>query len=146
MDLDYIVFTSLPNEDILERVAALHKDIFSEQPPLMEEMQTKPHLMIVVAIKETKIVGYKIGYELDHRTFYSWLGGVDEEYRNLGIASALMVKQHEYLKHVGYSVVQTKTKNIWRSMLLLNIKRGFDVVETYYNAKGIHKIILEKKL
>ncbi|WNS77324.1 hypothetical protein RRV45_10165 [Bacillus sp. DTU_2020_1000418_1_SI_GHA_SEK_038] len=43
-------------------------------------------------------------------------------------------------------VVQTKTMNKWRNMLVLNIKNGFDVIDTYTDEKGIHKIILEKNL
>lgn len=146
MNLDYFIFTSIPSEDILASMTELHNNIFSAAPSLIEEMKTKPHIVSVVAMEESKVVGYKIGYELDNKKFYSWLGGVDNDYRNLGIASTLMRKQHAYLKKAGYWTVQTKTKNAWRSMLLLNIKHGFDVTETYYNAEGIHKIILEKNL
>lgn len=71
---------------------------------------------------------------------------MDANYRKRGIASELMKKQHQYLKESGYSVVQTKTMNKWRSMLVLNIKNGFDVIDTYIDEKGLHKIILEKKL
>lgn len=93
-----------------------------------------------------KVIGYKIGYEIDRETFYSWLGGVDTHYRENGIAAALMDKQHAYLREKGYKVVRTKTMNKWCDMLILNIKFGFDVIETYTDEKGLHKIILEKKL
>lgn len=36
--------------------------------------------------------------------------------------------------------------NRWRNMLLLNIKNGFDIDETYTDDNGLHKIILEKRL
>lgn len=42
--------------------------------------------------------------------------------------------------------VQTKTKNKWRDMLILNIKNGFDIIGTYTDDSGEPKIILEKKL
>ena len=58
----------------------------------------------------------------------------------------LMEMQHQYLKENGYGVVQTKTMNKWCNMLVLNIKNGFDVIDTYTNDKGLHKIVLEKKL
>lgn len=54
------------------------------------------------------MIGYKIGYEVHKYTFYSWLGGVDPNYRGYGIASILMEKQHQYLKQKSYQVVQTK--------------------------------------
>lgn len=57
-----------------------------------------------------------------------------------------MEKQHQYLKENFYKVVQTKTMNRWRNMLLLNIKNGFDIDETYTDDNGLHKIILEKRL
>lgn len=57
-----------------------------------------------------------------------------------------MEKQHQYLKETGYKVVQTKTMNRWRNMLILNIKNGFDVIDTYTDDKGLHKIRLEKRL
>nr|WP_231868470.1 GNAT family N-acetyltransferase [Fictibacillus phosphorivorans] len=85
-----------------------------------------------------------MGYELNQSKYYSWLGGVDSTYRGHGVAAKLMNLQHMYLKEKGYSVVQTKTMNKWRGMLLLNIKSGFDVIETYTNEEGLLKIILEK--
>lgn len=78
--------------------------------------------------------------------FYSWLGGVDPDYRKHGIALTLMEKQHEYLRKNGYKVVQTKTMNKWRNMLILNIKNGFNIIETYTDDNGLQKIVLEKTL
>ncbi|WP_325166705.1 GNAT family N-acetyltransferase [Viridibacillus soli] len=70
----------------------------------------------------------------------------DADYRKHGIASKLMEQQHQYVKEYGYKVIQTKTMNRWRSMLILNIKNGFDVIDAYINEEGLHKIILEKTL
>jgi len=95
---------------------------------------------------EEKVVGYKIGYTMDKNKFYSWLGGVDPNYRKHGIGSILMEKQHQYLQEQGYQVVQTKTMNKWRGMLILNLKNGFDIVDTYTDDKGLFKIVLEKNL
>ncbi|WP_218197355.1 hypothetical protein, partial [Pseudomonas sp. 2995-1] len=49
-----------------------------------------------------------------------------------------------YLREKGYSVVQTKTMNKWRNMLILNIKHGFDIIETTIDDNGLHKIVMEK--
>lgn len=57
-----------------------------------------------------------------------------------------MCDQHQYLKENGYEVLQTKTMNSWRGMLILSIKSGFDVIETYSDKKGLHKIVLEKSI
>ncbi len=66
--------------------------------------------------------------------------------RHLFLFTNLIDKQHQYLKSKGYKIVRTKTMNKWRSMLILNIKHGFDVISTDTDEKGVHKIILEKKL
>lgn len=145
MSFDYYIYTSIPN-DVLDGIVELHKRIFGSSDDLIHKMTRKPPLVVMVAMDGQKVIGYKIGYELDPTKFYSWLGGVDPHYRKQGIASKLMEKQHHYLTAKGYHVVQTKTMNKWRSMLVLNIKHGFDVIETYTNELGMHKIILEKKL
>ncbi|MFI8685951.1 GNAT family N-acetyltransferase [Rossellomorea sp. NPDC077527] len=146
MSIDYYQFSVLPEDAVLNGIAALHQYIFGTSYDFNNKLASKPRLIIHIAMDNSKVIGYKIGYELDEHTFYSWLGGVDPDYRKHGIASELMRRQHHDLKESGYAVVQTKTMNRWRSMLILNIKNGFDVIDTYTDEKGLHKIILEKKL
>jgi predicted GNAT family acetyltransferase len=146
MQTKYMLFESMPEEAILEGIIDLHKRIFGESDDLVKKMESKPQLLVNVALYDSKVIGYKVGYELDKRKFYSWLGGVDPNNRGHGVASKLMEQQHQYLKENGYYIVQTKTMNKWRIMLTLNIKSGFDVISTYTNEKGLHKIILEKNL
>lgn len=146
MSFDYFIFHSMPDGDILDGIIELHKVIFGTSDDLISKMKSKQQLLVMTAMDGKKVIGYKMGYEIDNNKFYSWLGGVNPIYRNLGIASTLMDKQHQYLKGKGYYVVQTKTMNKWRSMLVLNIKNGFDVIDTYTDENGLHKIILEKNL
>jgi ribosomal protein S18 acetylase RimI-like enzyme len=148
MDLVYVNFNTSPDNKILEGIIKLHNSIFGEADNFVNQIESKPHLLIDISLHGEKVIAYKIGYALDNDKFYSWLGGVDANYRNYGVASKLMEKQHQYLRRNGYKVVQTKTKNKWRSMLILNIKSGFDVIGTSTNNddKGEPKIILEKKL
>jgi predicted GNAT family acetyltransferase len=146
MEIKYMLFDTKPEEAILEGIIDLHKRIFGESDDLVKKMESKSQLLVNVALNDSQVIGYKIGYELDKRKFYSWLGGVDTRFRGHGVASKLMEQQHQYLKENGYYIVQTKTMNKWRSMLILNIKSGFDVISIYTNEKGLHKIILEKNL
>ncbi|AZV64088.1 GNAT family N-acetyltransferase [Peribacillus frigoritolerans] len=132
--------------DVLEGILELHKDIFGTSDDLINKITSKPQLLVITAMDGKKVIGYKIGYAIDSNKFYSWLGGVETNFRKFGVASRLMEMQHQYLKENGYNVVQTKTMNKWRNMLVLNIKNGFDVIDTYTDEKGLHKIILEKKL
>jgi len=146
MNFDYVRFNSIPEDDILEGICKLHKEIFGQSDYLIAQMKSKSQLLVNISLDGRKVIGYKIGYPLEEEKFYSWLGGVDLAYRNQGIASMLMEKQHSYLKEKGYKVVQTKTKNKWRSMIILNIKSGFDIIGTYTDEMGEPKIILEKRL
>lgn len=146
MEIDYLIFDSLPDAFLLDSIVELHTEIFGAADNLIDKMENKSQLLVITAMSGEKVIGYKIGYALDDTKFYSWLGGVDTDFREFGIGSTLMEKQHQYLREKGYSVVQTKTMNKWRSMLILNIKNGFDVMNTYKDEKGLHKIILEKNL
>ncbi|QUW23623.1 GNAT family N-acetyltransferase [Sporosarcina sp. Marseille-Q4063] len=146
MDLVYANFNSIPDNKIMEGIIKLHYSIFGDSDSLVNQMKSKPQMLIDVAMEGEKVIAYKIGYALDNAKFYSWLGGVDADYRNYGVASKLMDKQHQHLIMNGYKIVQTKTMNKWRSMLILNIKNGFDVIGTYNEDNGETKIILEKKL
>jgi ribosomal protein S18 acetylase RimI-like enzyme len=144
--INYIKFNEMPEIEVLDGIIELHTSIFGEPDDLAGRMKEKPKLRIDAAIDGKKVVGYKIGKALNREQFYSWLGGVDADYRNQGIASKLMEQQHLYITESGYKAVQTHTKNKWRSMLILNIKHGFDIIGTYTDNEGEPKIILEKKL
>ncbi|WP_413376367.1 GNAT family N-acetyltransferase [Alkalihalobacillus sp. 1P02AB] len=146
MNLSFSQLESLPTEKESTQLIRLHEKIFAQKSNFIGKLRQQSNILIHLAYNNNQLVGYKIGYELTEEKFYSWLGGVDPHYRNYGIASTLMKMQHDLLIEYGYQIVQTKTMNKWRNMLILNIKNGFDVLETYTDKKGMHKIILEKKL
>lgn len=122
--------------------------IFGRDDPAMIEQELRAHSVfhVAVAIHEQQVVGFKVGYQDRMSRFYSWLGGVDPDFRRRGIASALMQAQHTWCQERGYRLIRTQTKNTWREMLLLNIQSGFDVIGTYTDEDGQPKIILEKRL
>ncbi|MGC4379215.1 GNAT family N-acetyltransferase [Fictibacillus sp. Mic-4] len=147
--MKYEAFTNLEVESYwYNSMCSLHESIFSSKrsDTIKEELSWRPQFLILVAVHKDRVVGYKIGYQDRKGRFYSWLGGVDPEYRNQGIASKLMLKQHEWCKDQGYDVIRTQTKNKWKNMLILNLRHGFDIVGTYTDEKGEPKIILEKRL
>ncbi|WP_243646830.1 GNAT family N-acetyltransferase [Melghiribacillus thermohalophilus] len=109
-------------------------------------IQERKNLLILAYVQQSLVAGYKIGYETKKERFYSWLGGVHPNHRNKGIGSALMAYQHEYCRSEGYQTIETRTKNKWKGMLILNLKHGFDVIGTYTDEKGDPKIILRKNL
>lgn len=144
--MEYTYYQETPEVNVLNGIMELHKHVFEGAELKLEELTEKKNLLIFVAIDSNRIIGFKMGYKFNDHTFYSWLGGVHSDYRGKGIASELMHHQHEKVKSLGYSKVRTISRNKRRAMLLLNIKFGFDVVETFVSKKGTHKIVLEKEL
>ncbi len=144
--IEYSYFQGLPDPKTLKGVLALHKHVFDDSELLILKLEEKDQLIIFVATSNEEVVGFKIGYRYSEDTFYSWLGGVHTIYRGQGIAKELMLQQHELIKELGYKKVRTISRNVRREMLILNIKTGFDVIETFVSNKGKHKIVLEKVL
>lgn len=147
--VEYREFTTLDAESSwYKSMCMLHDSIFKtgQLDGIMAELVSRPHFLIVVAVHDGRVVGYKIGYQDRQTRFYSWLGGVYPEFRGQGIASELMRIQHEWCQSRGYGVIRTQTGNRWRHMLILNLRHGFDVVGTYTDERGEPKIILEKRL
>lgn len=132
--MDYVTFETIPPKNISESLLHLHKSMFCNSTDFLTKLKVQDSFLINVAIHEEKVIGYKIGYEFSKVKFFSWIGGVDNHYRNQGVASNLMREQHNTLKEKGYSIIQTKNK--WRNMLILNIKSGFDIIGTYTDEKG----------
>ncbi|WP_221568137.1 GNAT family N-acetyltransferase [Alkalihalobacillus sp. TS-13] len=144
--MDIRIFTSMPDERTLDQLCALHNLVFSSINGFLEELQTKHRPCILAVYDKETPIGYKIGYERKANHFYSWLGGVHPDQRGKGVGEELLIRQHDWCRKHGYKTIRTHTKNKWRSMLILNIKNGFDVIGTFTDEKGDPKIILEKQL
>jgi len=83
--------------------------------------------LILIARYHGKLAGYKIGYHVSDNEFYSWLGGVAPQYRQLGIATQLREKQEAWALQAGYSVVTVKSMNRYPAMLQLLINSGYKI-------------------
>jgi predicted GNAT superfamily acetyltransferase len=136
------------DQSIYDQFIKLHSQLFGEKYTSEMEvaLKEKKSAALITALDRNDLIGFKLGYELKPGTFYSWMGGVWEQHRGKGVATALMKVQHEWCTNHSYKKIRTKTKNKWRAMLILNIKNGFDVVGTYTDSLGEPKIILEKRL
>jgi hypothetical protein len=58
----------------------------------------------------------------------------------------MMLLQHQELKALGFVKVQTKTQNRFRDMIILNLKSGFEIVDTFVEDGKGFQILLEKRL
>lgn len=125
----------------------LYETIFGNAPDeeVIERLSIKNDLLLQLVVNEFGTpVAFKLGYQEDAQTYYSWLGGVLPDYRRQGISGRLMREQHEWCVQRGYTRVRTKTRNQWREMLVLNIRSGFDIVSTYTKEDGVVRIVMEK--
>lgn len=138
------MFRHVPKNYVKE-LQRVHEAVFGDA--LHEaRLHDRPNFLMLLALEEQQVVGFKIGYEVEDEIFYSWLGGVDPQFRRNGIAMQLMTRQHEELMKLGYKAVRTYSRNERKEMLIVNLKAGFDIVDTFTDHKGRHKIVLEKCL
>ena len=142
--MEFTHFSMLPPH-ILDGIQFVHEAVFGDLLKV-EKLEGKQRLIALVCIIDKQVAGFKLGYEVEPGVFYSWLGGVHPQFQQRGIAKKLMERQHELIKEYGYHTVRTYSRNSRRAMLLLNIKSGFDVIDTFIDHKGRHKIRLEKQL
>lgn len=136
-------------DDTVERLASVIEQAFGEWDPKwfasgLARANGATHL--ILALIDNKTVGFKLGYQTEPEVFYSWLGGMTPDFRGLGIATELMKRQHLWCRTKGYKKIETTTRNCFRSMLLLNIRHGFNITGTEESNERGMKIRLEKIL
>ncbi|OCS92295.1 GNAT family N-acetyltransferase [Caryophanon latum] len=138
------IFRQVPDEYVTQ-LQRVHEAVLGDE--LAEDsLYDLPNMLVLLAIENGRVVGFKIGYDIEDHVFYSWVGGVDPTFRRNGIAMQLIERQHEELKKLGYIAVRTYSRNELKEMLIVNLKAGFNIVDTFTDHKGRHKIMLEKCL
>jgi predicted GNAT superfamily acetyltransferase len=128
---------------------ALYASIFDTMPSqkTRDRLSESENLLLLLARDEQgRAIGYKLGYSKSKILYYSWIGGVLPGHRGMGLAMAMMDRQHAWAKAKGFQKIQTKTLNKWRNMLIINIKYGFEIIETYVGEDGLLRIVMEKDL
>lgn len=98
----------------------------------------------VLAVRDgEQMVAFKAGYAVSDTKYYSWLGGVLPDYRRRGLASALMERQHAWLRARGYGMVETATNQDNRAMAAANLKHGFLIAGTRRNPDNTQILFLK---
>ena len=93
---------------------------------LLQRLSGKKSL-ILVAEEKGVLLGFKIGYELESNTFYSWFGGVSPLARNKGVAQAQLDVQEQRVKQQGYQQLKVKSRNQFPAMLRLLLRNGYQI-------------------
>ncbi|HEY8562124.1 MAG TPA: GNAT family N-acetyltransferase [Pyrinomonadaceae bacterium] len=146
--INFLEIEGQPAPETVEKLEALYASVFGDEEldRFAERLAAADNPLTVLALRGDKPVGFKIGYRLAPKKFYSWIGGVTEGFRYHGIAAELMRRQHAWCTAKRFETIQTKTMNRFKSMLILNLKNGFDITEVYRDERGEIKIVLEKNL
>jgi len=85
-----------------------------------------PHL-ILVAYDDDMPIGFKVGYEREKGSFYSWMGAVLPSHRRKGVAQKLAEAQEDWARKRGYPSITFKTRNYLKAMLTFAINNGFNI-------------------
>ncbi|WP_272150423.1 GNAT family N-acetyltransferase [Tenacibaculum aiptasiae] len=138
----------IPDKKSLEELLTLYTSVFNDAITefFLERIQTKEKVFSIIAYYNNNPVGFKIGYQYNTNTFYSWVGGVLPQYRKKGIASNLAKLQENWALQNGFKKLRTKSMNKFKPMLILNLKNGLDIIQVYTNEKGQTKIVFEKEI
>lgn len=144
----YQAIEGIPEQEVLIALLDLYNELFEDAKLdfFKKRIETKEDLVITLCYSNDVLIGFKLGYRYDETTLYSWVGGVLPQHRLRGIGKQLMQLQHNYVLKKGYKKVRTKSMNRFKSMMILNLKNGFDIVEIYTNNSQQTKIIFEKNL
>jgi predicted GNAT superfamily acetyltransferase len=107
-----------------------------------------PQSLLLVAYREGIPIGFKVGYEREpNGSFYSWMGGVAQDFRRYGIAKQLADYQEDWAKKQGYRSIRFKTRNSHLPMLLFGLQNGFMIIDLEVReTTGENRILLEKIL
>lgn len=126
---DYIVLSGSIND--IKRTVEVDRVVFglSRTPEEVEDklgLRKDVHITIAT-MGNGELVGYGIGYE-EKNKYYLWSLAVLPEYRRKGIGSDIIKEQITFAKKRGYSSFFVKTSNRWKEMLMLLLKKEFNII------------------
>jgi len=133
-------------DEVMEVLKAIPEfENLPNKEAIQKRIHDVPHL-VLTAHDGYSTLGFKIGYVRDG-LFYSWLGAVNPECRQQGVAKALADAQEEWARLKGYDRIWMKTRNRFSEMLIVAVRRGFKItsIEVRDELKE-NRIYLEKYL
>jgi ribosomal protein S18 acetylase RimI-like enzyme len=126
---DFIVLSGSIND--IKRIVEVDRVVFglSRTPEEVEDkLRLRKDVHITIAtIDDGELVGYGIGHE-EKSKYYLWGLAVLPEYRRKGIGSDIIEEQITFAKERGYSSFSVKTSNKWKGMLMLLLKKEFNII------------------
>ncbi|NMH66685.1 GNAT family N-acetyltransferase [Shewanella salipaludis] len=112
-----------------------------------ERLPPRRSLLLLAKI-QGEPAGFKLGYALDDNTFYSWLGGVLPDFRQLGLGKALLTCQEDWARTRGYRNIQVKSRNRFPAMLCMLLSQQYRVTSLQTDARDTldNRLTLNKNI
>lgn len=144
----YQTIEGIPEPTVIQQLLRVYDQLFDDAKLdfFVDRIHSKQDLITNLCYEGAELIGFKLGYQYDEKTLYSWVGGVLAGHRKKGVAQKMMKFQHAKAREKGYIKVRTKSMNRFKPMIILNLKNGFDIRQVYTNDSGQTKIIFEKNL
>ncbi|ENM5827626.1 GNAT family N-acetyltransferase [Vibrio cholerae] len=116
--------------EVVQLVEKIHEFAQQETEQSLQARLNNKTGLVLVAENDSGLLGFKIGYELDDETFYSWFGGVAPAARGYGVAQRLLEVQETWALEQGYQCIKVKSRNQFPAMLRLLIRNDY-LIEEY---------------
>ena len=116
----------------VEIIKSLHKEIFGKDFPIDSYYKKRKayELYIYVYEENSKLLGYSIVVDqADLQNLYAWYGGVLPEAQGNGITDIFFDKLIDLAIEKKYKSVTVASYNTRPHMLILAIKKGFDIYD-----------------
>ena len=113
-----------------------------------EEVTTRvgENYLLLLAVSNGEVVGFKLGYPLSSSIFYSWVGGVSPAVRKMGIARRLLQAQEAIVQSRGFTTIRVKSMDRFDSMRSLLTHSGYQLIGVEGHDPVSRKIVFEKLL
>ncbi|MEM1269926.1 MAG: GNAT family N-acetyltransferase [Bacteroidota bacterium] len=118
--------------EALPIIRELNRTIFDEERVI--NRFDRPDLTMFIAYLDQQPVGFKVGYALDAKHYYSAKGGVLSGYRRHGIATTLLDEMMAHVRTRGFTQFLYDTfPNRHAGMAILGFQAGFKIVEAEFS-------------
>ncbi len=135
-----------PDTSQIERLCKLASDETEFSIAFFEDhLKHQKKILCCFAYDGEVMVGYKIGYQSRPKYFESWIGAISTEHRRKGLATKLMIAQHDWCAAHGFKIIDTIASSDNRPMLIANLKAGFNISGTFWDRQQNFKTLLQKK-
>ncbi len=116
----------------LDAVRELNRQVFGEDR-LINRLDHDP-LIFLTAHIEGSLAGFKIGYALNRRVFYSAKSATAPEFRRRGVAGVLMKAMMDDATLLGFAELQYDTfPSLYPGMLVIGFRHGFNIKSMEWN-------------